>query len=92
MQSIGWQVPTNVKHHGTPDMMASSEKDKQIGIRISGPMRDAWTKAAKADGRSLSSWIIARCNGLPTSAPVLDDAADEPEPEPNRAKRRKRAR
>jgi hypothetical protein len=86
MQSIGWQVPTNVKHRGTPGMMASAQKDTQIGIRVPRSTRDAWAKAAEADGRSLSSWIVARCNGIAASAPVLDAG------EPEAPRRRRKAR
>jgi uncharacterized protein (DUF1778 family) len=40
-------------------MMATAQKDTQIGIRVPRATRDAWAKAAEAEGRSLSSWIIA---------------------------------
>lgn len=86
MPSIGWSEHTNVKHCGTPDTMTSAQKDTQIGLRVPRSTRDAWAKAAETDGRSLSSWIVARCNGLPTSAPVLD--ADEDEPPRRRRKTR----
>lgn len=85
MHSFVQHEPTKVKHRGTLTVMATDQKDTQIGIRLPRSMRDAWAKAAAADGRSLSSWVIARCNGLPTTAPVIEP---DPEPSPRRRKTR----
>jgi hypothetical protein len=52
-------------------MSIGPEKDAFIGIRLPSAVRAAWEVAAQADGRTLSSWIIARCGGLPTTAPAL---------------------
>lgn len=61
-------------------------KDMQVGIRVPSELRDAWVAAATSDGRSLSSWIIARCNGLPTTAPQLPA---EPAPAKPKAQRKR---
>lgn len=79
------------KHRATVPGMSSSEKsdkDEQIGFRCSSAQRAAWEAAARKDSRTLTSWIIARLNGLPTTAPVLIEQAEEPAP----AKPRRRAR
>ncbi|HEU5275131.1 MAG TPA: hypothetical protein VFU97_15830 [Xanthobacteraceae bacterium] len=47
------------------------EKTAQTTIRMTDAEREAWEAAARADGRTLSAWIVRRCNGEPTTAPVL---------------------
>lgn len=47
------------------------EKTAQTTIRMTEAEREAWEAAARADGRKLSAWIVRRCNGEPTTAPVL---------------------
>lgn len=47
------------------------EKTAQTTIRMTEAERVAWEAAARADGRSLSSWIVRRCNGEPTTHPVV---------------------
>ena len=47
------------------------EKTAQTTIRMTAAEREAWEAAAKADGRTLSAWIVRRCNGEPTTAPVF---------------------
>jgi hypothetical protein len=56
-----------------------------IGVRATKAEHAAWEAAAKADGRSLSSWIARRCNGQPATAPALP-----PEPSAKRKVTRKR--
>jgi hypothetical protein len=64
----------------SPDMAASKKpRDAMIGIRVSKADRDAWIAAAERDGRTLTSWITARLNGLPTTAPA-HELAIEPAP------------
>lgn len=69
----------DAEHRDTVENMAASKKprDAMIGIRVSAADREAWIAAAERDGRTLTSWITARLNGLPTTAPVL---AAVPEP------------
>jgi hypothetical protein len=50
-------------------------KVSQTSIRMSEAEREAWEEAARIDGRSLSAWIIRRCNGEPATAPVLKATA-----------------
>ena len=50
-------------------------KTSQTAIRMTEAEREAWEEAARIDGRSLSAWIIRRCNGEPAIAPVLKAAA-----------------
>jgi len=45
-----------------------------IGVRATKAEHEAWNAAAEADGRSLSSWIVRRCNGQPATAPALPPA------------------
>jgi hypothetical protein len=47
------------------------EKTEQTTIRMTEAEREAWEEAARLDGRTLSAWIVRRCNGEPTIAPVL---------------------
>lgn len=47
------------------------QKTAQTTIRMTAAEREAWEAAATADGRTLSAWIVRRCNGEPTTAPVL---------------------
>lgn len=47
------------------------EKTAQTTIRMTEAEREAWEAAAKADGRTLSAWIVRRCNGQPTTEPVF---------------------
>lgn len=61
-------------------------KDTQIGIRVPRAVRDAWVRAAETDGRSLSSWIIARCAGLPTTPPDLGAGEAQPRPRGRKAR------
>jgi hypothetical protein len=58
------------------------EKTAQTTIRMTEAEREAWEAAARADGRTLSAWIVRRCNGQPTTAPEL--------PPPASAKRKAR--
>lgn len=51
-----------------------------VSVRVTAAEHAAWKQAAKADGRTLASWIVRRCNGDPTTAPTAP------------AKRAKRAR
>lgn len=51
------------------------EKTAQTTIRMTDAEREAWEKAARLDGRTLSAWIVRRCNGEPTIAPVLSAPA-----------------
>jgi hypothetical protein len=46
------------------------EKTAQTTIRMTEAEREAWEAAARADGRTLSAWIVRRCNGEPTTVPV----------------------
>lgn len=45
-------------------------RTEHINFRASAADRNSWIRAAKSDGRSLTDWIIRRCNGNPTTAPV----------------------
>jgi len=47
------------------------EKTAQTTIRMTAAERKAWEAAANADGRTLSAWIVRRCNGQPTTEPVF---------------------
>lgn len=49
------------------DMLDPMGKDVTIALRVSPEEQDQWSKAAAADGRSLSDWIRRRCNGLDTA-------------------------
>ena len=57
------------------------EKTAQTTIRMTEAERAAWEEAARLDGRTLSAWIVRRCNGEPTIAPVRPAA---PKPRPKR--------
>jgi hypothetical protein len=61
-----------------------------IGIRASVEDRAAWQAAADADGRSLSAWIVRRCNGEPTTEPVRSAIAPAPAKPVAKAKRKAR--
>lgn len=63
------------------------EKTAQTTIRMTEAEREAWEAAARADGRTLSAWILRRCNGEPTTAPVLPAPREARKP---RAKRKAR--
>jgi len=63
------------------------EKTAQTTIRMTEAEREAWEAAARADGRTLSAWILRRCNGQPTTAPVLPAPREARKP---RAKRKAR--
>lgn len=60
------------------------EKAAQTTIRMTEAEREAWERAARLDGRSLSGWIVRRCNGEPTTAPVLSAPADARKPRQKR--------
>jgi hypothetical protein len=62
------------------------EKTAQTTIRMTDAEREAWEKAARLDGRTLSAWIVRRCNGEPTTVPVLPPPA-VPKPRPKRKAR-----
>jgi hypothetical protein len=62
--------------------MTTNSKRATIGLRATAAEREAWEIAARRDGRTLSAWIVRRCNGEPTTAPVppaqlLDESNDE---------------
>jgi mobilization protein NikA len=63
------------------------EKTAQTTIRMTEAEREAWEAAAKADGRTLSAWIVRRCNGEPTIAPVLSARREARKPRPKRKAR-----
>lgn len=63
------------------------EKTAQTTIRMTEAEREAWEAAARADGRTLSAWIVRRCNGEPTMAPKLPTPREARKP---RAKRKAR--
>jgi len=54
------------------------EKTAQTTVRMTEAEREAWEAAARADGRTLSAWIVRRCNDEPTMAPVLPALREEP--------------
>jgi len=56
------------------------EKTAQTTIRMTEAERAAWEEAARLDGRTLSAWIVRRCNGEPTVAPVLPARPAAPKP------------
>ena len=60
------------------------EKTAQTTIRMTEAERAAWEEAARLDGRTLSAWIVRRCNGEPTVAPVLPARPAAPKPRPKR--------
>jgi hypothetical protein len=50
--------------------MTINSRKATIGLRATAAEREAWEIAARRDGRTLSAWIVRRCNGEPTTAPV----------------------
>jgi hypothetical protein len=58
------------------------EKTAQTTIRMTEAERAAWEEAARLDGRTLSAWIVRRCNGEPTIAPARPAA-----PKPRRKRK-----
>ena len=50
--------------------MTTNSKRATIGLRATAAEREAWEMAARRDGRTLSAWIVRRCNGDPTTAPM----------------------
>ena len=36
----------------------AADKTEQIGIRVTAEMKEQWTRAAEADGRTLTSLIV----------------------------------
>jgi len=71
-----------------------SKRDQNIGVKATLAERRAWEAAARADGRTLSTWIARRCNGQPTTAPVFEagELSDQTEPEPPPASKRRRTK
>lgn len=63
------------------------EKTAQTTIRMTEAEREAWEAAARADGRTLSAWIVRRCNGEPTAAPVLPAPREARKPRTKRKAR-----
>jgi hypothetical protein len=63
------------------------EKTAQTTIRMTEAEREAWERAASLDGRTLSAWIVRRCNGEPTTAPVLRAPREVRKPRPKRKTR-----
>ena len=63
------------------------EKTEQTTIRMTEAEREAWEEAARLDGRTLSAWIVRRCNGEPTTVPVLSAPRAAPKPRPKRKAR-----
>lgn len=51
-------------------MITDTKRAAAIGLRATAAERRAWEIAARQDGRTLSAWIVRRCNGEPTTAPV----------------------
>lgn len=50
-------------------MTIDTKRAATIGLRATAAEREAWEIAARKDGRTLSAWIVRRCNGEPTTAP-----------------------
>lgn len=50
-------------------MIIDTKRAATIGLRATAAEREAWEIAARQDGRTLSAWIVRRCNGEPTTAP-----------------------
>jgi hypothetical protein len=80
---------SGVIHQGMAPRLPTQLRDAWIGIRTTTAMREAWEAAARADGRTLTSWLIARANGLPSTEPVL---ASEGQRKPRSAPRKARAK
>lgn len=53
--------------------MIKPPRTESIGVRCTAAEKSAWTAAAEKDGRSLSSWIVRRCNGEPATKPTKGD-------------------
>jgi len=51
------------------------DKTAQTTIRMTEAEREAWECAARLDGRTLSAWIVRRCNGDSATAPALSAPA-----------------
>jgi hypothetical protein len=51
-------------------MITNTKRAATIGLRATAAEREAWERAARQDGRTLSAWIVRRCNGEPTTSPV----------------------
>lgn len=54
--------------------MPRATKSEVIGLRASAAQRASWEAAARADGRSLSSWIARQLDRASGSAPAVYDA------------------
>ncbi len=52
-------------------MLDEMAKDVRLQVRLTADEHAAWFAAAEAEQMSLSNWIRRRCNGLPTTAPVV---------------------
>lgn len=63
----------------------ADDKSGRFGGRVSPEDLAAWEAAAEIDGRSLSAWIVRRCNGEPSTAPVRGAAT-----KPSTARRKAR--
>ena len=63
------------------------DKTAQTTIRMTEAEREAWECAARLDGRTLSAWIVRRCNGEPTAAPMLSAPREVRKPRPRRKAR-----
>jgi hypothetical protein len=50
--------------------LPEERRTEHINFRASAADRNSWIRAAKSDGRSLTDWIIRRCNGTSTTSPV----------------------
>ena len=53
-----------------------AKRTEKIGIRATKAIRAAWETAARADGRTLTSWIEHRCNGGQTALPIVPVTGD----------------
>src|SRR4051812_49327294 len=66
--------------------MTRDSKKATIGLRATAAERETWERAARRDGRTLSAWIVRRCNGDPTTAPASSaQPGVETSAEPQRA-------
>lgn len=63
------------------------DKTAQTTIRMTEAEREAWGCAARLDGRTLSAWIVRRCNGEPTAAPMLPAPREVQKSRPKRKAR-----
>ena len=57
-------------------MLSVAKRTEKIGIRATKAIRAAWEAAARADGRTLTSWIEHRCNGGQTTSPTMPVTSD----------------